>query len=155
MHERQPTTGAPCDHTHPFPAATDLEWVDSEEFGVPGLEVSRPTSTPTQDRDPAPIHRALGAQLWQTDCLDQHVREVADDVVLTAYLLAAAEIAQRDRGHFAFEHGLRSGGFEGGRQVVDAMSREERINEVRSAVIRSLRGFVAMRSDLGALLQTL
>lgn len=154
MYEQQPTTGAACDHTHPFPAPAGHEWIDSMEFGDPTrLEV--PGAMGTYDRDSTEIRRALGAWLWGTDCLEQHIATIAADPIVTAYVLTVAELTLRDRAHFEFEQALKAGGLEAGREVCEQMEPEERVNQIGFALGRILHGFTMLRSDLVGQLRTL
>lgn len=161
MTEFRPITGEPCDASHPYPTPTGSDWIDSMEYG----DDDRLPGDSMWDRNPAPIWRAIAANMWGQACYKRHLAEVAADPILTAHAIAVTVLAadpsgRRSRGQNPFYqssaepvfNALKAGGQESARRVVDELSVAQRTEVLTECVISINLGFTALRLDVRAIL---
>jgi hypothetical protein len=134
-----------------------MDWLDSVEYGA---LVRRPDGTRTRDIDVAPTRRMIAASVWETDCLPEHITEVAADACLTTHLLAAVVIvglprnpmiyamALEQTGAAAPVKAMHAAGLAAACREVEAMPeplREQLVNECRSLL---LQGWTTLQLDI-------
>ncbi|MEV0214390.1 hypothetical protein [Micromonospora sp. NPDC050695] len=146
----QAVTGMDCDKIHPFPLPRLGRGVDSMDYGA---TKRRPVGS-IYDVNTTPTWRMVAAWMWGTDCVRQHIRELAADDILTTHLLACAAVIGLPPGAIVENialgavgagepvEALRTGGLKAGRRAVADMSvqqRESLIPELLSMILRGPR----------------
>ncbi|MGI5245150.1 hypothetical protein [Dactylosporangium sp. CA-139066] len=154
---RQGLDGTRCDPTHPFPAPSAMDWIDSREYGA---RERRPGSNGMLDVDTTPTWRMMAANIWEAPCLDAHRAEVASDPYLTTHLIAASVIVGLPRQPMIYAlaleqvgaapaiNALQAEGLEAACAVVQGMGLVDRTRTVAECAALVLHGWVTLRLDI-------
>lgn len=151
----RPITGKPCDSNHPYPTPDEHDHLDSVEYG----ELERTAEGTMYDRNPIDAWRLVAANMWEAECRNDHVAEVAQDPILTTYIIAACKVAYPPENADPVTQlglgiagdvfrALQAGGLEAGREKVDAMPADVRRKALVECAAHINHGFTALRLDL-------
>lgn len=115
------------------------------------------------DTDTSPTWRAMGAKIWDADCVPDHHEEIAASTILTTHLLAVAMLSRKSvhageslaLGHVGVMPAINAlvgdgGGLEAAHEQVKLMSIESRRQTVAECLALATKGFTGLQLDLYA-----